>query len=59
MVATSDSGYSGDKETRQSVFGWELYFVGALKAHKSKACRSVTLSLTETDYYALSEVTKE
>jgi hypothetical protein len=59
MGATSDSEYSGDKETRQSVFGWELYFMGALIAHKSKACRSVTLSSTEAEYYALSEVTKE
>jgi hypothetical protein len=57
--ATSDSEYSGDKETRQSVFGWELYFMGSLIADKSKACRSVTLSSTEAEYYALSEVTKE
>jgi hypothetical protein len=59
MGATSDSIYSGDKETRQSVFGWELYFMGSLISHKSKACRSVTLSSTEAEYYALSEVTKE
>jgi hypothetical protein len=57
--ATSDSEYSGDKETQQSVFGWELYFMGAFIAHKSKACRSVTLSSTEAEYYAISEVTKE
>jgi hypothetical protein len=49
MGATSDSEYSGDKETRQSVFGWELYFMGALIAHKSKTCRSVTLSSTEAE----------
>jgi hypothetical protein len=41
------------------VFGWELYFMGALIAHKSMACRSFTLSSTEAEYYALSEVTKE
>jgi hypothetical protein len=35
------------------------YFMGALIAHKSKACRSFTLSSTGTEYYALSEVTKE
>jgi hypothetical protein len=56
MGATSESG---DKETRQSVFGWEIYFMGALISHKSMACRSVTLSSTEAEYYALSEVTKE
>jgi hypothetical protein len=38
MGATSDSDYSGDKETQQNVFGRELYFMGALIAHKSKAC---------------------
>jgi hypothetical protein len=49
MGATTDSEYSGDKETRQSVFGWELYFMGALIAHKSKACRSFNLSSTEAE----------
>jgi hypothetical protein len=41
--------------------------MGALVAHKCKACRSVTLSSTEAEYlssteaeyYALSDVTKE
>jgi Reverse transcriptase (RNA-dependent DNA polymerase) len=37
MGATSDSKYSGDKETQQSVFEWELYFMQELIAHKSKA----------------------
>jgi hypothetical protein len=41
------------------MFGWELYFMGVLIAHKSKACISITLSSTEAEYYALSEVTKE
>jgi hypothetical protein len=41
------------------VFGWKLYLMGALIAHRSKACRSVALSSTEAEYYALSEVTKE
>jgi hypothetical protein len=59
MGATSDSEYSGDKETQKSVFGWELYFMGAFIAHKCKVCRGVTLSSTEAEYYALSEVTKE
>jgi hypothetical protein len=49
MGATSDSEYSGCKETRQIVFGWELYFMGELIPHKSKACRRVTLSSTEAE----------
>jgi hypothetical protein len=32
--------------------------MGAPKAHKSKACKN-TLSSTEAEYYALSEVSKE
>jgi hypothetical protein len=58
MTVTPDGEHSGDKETQQSTFGWELYFMGALIAQKSKACRSVTLSSTEAEYFALSEVTK-
>jgi hypothetical protein len=62
MGAASDSEYSEDKGTQQrqqSVFAWELYFMVALIAHKSKEYRSVTLSSAEAEYYALSEVTKE
>jgi hypothetical protein len=59
MEAKSDSEYYRDKETQQSVFGWELYFMGALIAHKSKACRSITLTSTVVENYALLEVTKE
>jgi hypothetical protein len=58
MGATSDSKYSGDKEIQNSVFRWELYFMGALIAHKSKSCQSVTKSSTEAEYYAVSEVNK-
>ena len=47
-------------QTRHSIFGWELYFMGSINCpQSSKACRSVTLSSTEAEYYALSEVTKE
>jgi hypothetical protein len=59
VTTTSDRKHYGDKETQQSLFRWELYIMGALITHKSKACISVTLSSTEAEYYALSEVTKE
>jgi hypothetical protein len=55
----SDSEYAGDRETRHSVFGYIVYFCGAPIAWKSKAMRSVTLSTTEAEYVAISEVTKE
>jgi hypothetical protein len=59
LEGISDSDYAGDKETRQSVFGYVIYFCGAPIAWKSKSAKSVTLSSTEAEYIALSEVTKE
>jgi hypothetical protein len=46
------------KHDRECLDG-NYKFMGALIAHKSKACRSVTLSSAEAEYYALSEVAKE
>jgi hypothetical protein len=54
-----DSEYASDKDTRISVYGYILYFCGAPIAWKSKAGKSVTLSSTEAEYFALSEIAKE
>jgi hypothetical protein len=54
-----DSEYAGDKDSRISVYGYILYFCGAPVAWKSKAGRSVTLSSTEAEYFAVSEIAKE
>jgi hypothetical protein len=59
MIGLSDSEYAGDRDTRISVYGYMIYFCGALIAWKSKSGRSVTLSSTEAEYYATSEVAKE
>jgi Reverse transcriptase (RNA-dependent DNA polymerase) len=59
MEGLSDSEYAGDRDTRISVYGYLIYFCGALIAWKSKSGRSVTLSSTEAEYYATSEVAKE
>jgi hypothetical protein len=59
LSGISDSDYAGDKDTRTSVFGYVIYFCGAPIAWKSIAGKSVTLSSTEAEYFALSEVTKE
>jgi hypothetical protein len=59
LEGVSDSDFVADQETRISVFGWNLYFCGALIAWKSKASNSVTLLSTEAEYVALSKVTKE
>jgi hypothetical protein len=59
MEGITDSEFGADQDTRISVFGYEVYFCKALVAWKSRASRSVTLSSTEAEYVALSEVTKE
>ena len=55
----SDSSFGEDRDTRMSVYGYVVYFCGAPIATKSKLGRSVTLSSTEAEHFALSEVVKE
>jgi hypothetical protein len=59
LEGISDSNYAEDKETRISVFGYVVYFCGAPVAWKSKSGKSVTLSSTEAEYVAVSEIAKE
>jgi hypothetical protein len=59
LEGISDSEYAGDPDTRISVYGYILYFCGAPIAWKSKSGKSVTLSSTEAEYFALSEAAKE
>jgi hypothetical protein len=59
LEGISDSEYAGDPDTRVSVYGYVLYFCGAPIAWKSKVGKSVTLSSTEAEYYATSEIAKE
>jgi hypothetical protein len=59
LEGISVSEYAGDLDTRTSVYGYVLYLCGAPIAWKSKAGNSVTLSSTEAEYYAASEVSKE
>jgi hypothetical protein len=54
-----DSSFTEDKDTRISVYVFVVYFCGALVATKSKLGRSLTLSSTEADHFAKSEVAKE
>jgi hypothetical protein len=55
----SDSEYAGDPDRRIRVYGYVLYFCGAPIAWKSNSGKSVTLSSTEAEYYATSEIAKE
>jgi di/tripeptidase len=59
LEGISDSEYAGDPGTRISVYGYVLYFCGEPIAWKSKAGKSITLSSTEAEYYATSEIAKE
>ena len=55
----TDSDYAGDKETRISVTGYILFFMGIPIIWKSKSQRSITLSSSEVEYVALSDAAKD
>ena len=54
-----DSDFAGDTDTRKSVSGFVIYLCGAVIAWRSKGQRSVSLSSTEAEYMAISEVATE
>ena len=59
LIAYTDSDWAGDKETRISVSGYILYFVGVPIAWRSKAQTNVTLSSSEAEYVSLSECVRD
>jgi copper chaperone CopZ len=59
VKAFTDSDFSGDHETRKSVSGFIVYFMGAPIAWRSRGQKSVTLSSTEAEYVAVLEVAME
>jgi hypothetical protein len=59
LKALSDSDFANDSDTRISVYGYIVYFLGVPVSWKSKGMRSVVLSTTEAEYVAVSEVVKE
>ncbi len=54
-----DSNYAGDADTRISVTGYCLFLMGVPVSWKSHSQKSVTLSLSEAKFVALSEAVKE
>ena len=52
-------GLAGDKETRISVTGYVVYFMNVPVCWCSRGQKSVTLSTTEAEYVACSELVKE
>ena len=59
MMIYSDSDYATDPDNRLSVSGFVLYLCGVPIVWRTKQQRSVTLSSSEAEYYALSEAVKE
>lgn len=59
FTALSDSDFAGDVQSRKSVTGYLIYFMGALVAWKSKSQTCVALSSTEAEYSAATEAAKE
>jgi hypothetical protein len=59
LKAYSDSDFAGDTETRKSVSGFVIYLCGAAISWRSKGQKSVSLSSTEAEYMAISEVAME
>ena len=51
-----DLDYAGDTETQRSISGYVMYVNGNPIVWKSKGQKSVTLSSTEAEYVALSEI---
>ena len=59
LLAFCDSDYGGDSDTRKSVSGFVIYINGCIVSWKSVGQKSVTLSSTEAECVAISEVTAE
>ena len=59
IVAFCDSNFAGDKDNRISVTGFCIYIGKCLISWKSRGQKSMTLSSTEVEYVAVSEVCME
>ena len=59
LVIYSDSDWANCKETRKSISGFVMFLCGVPIMWRSKQQKSVSLSSTEAEWYALSEAVKE
>ena len=59
LKAFSDSDCAGSKDDRRSIMGYCIYLNGCLISSKSRGKKHVTLSSTEAEYMAVSEVCTE
>jgi Reverse transcriptase (RNA-dependent DNA polymerase) len=55
----TDSDWAGDRDNRRSVSGYVIFVNDVPVLWKSKLQKSVSLSSSEAEYYALSEAAKE
>ena len=59
LKAYCDSDYAGDKDTRQSITGYVIYFQGSPVSWCSRFQWSMTLLSAEAEYIAVLEVCAE
>ena len=59
IICFSNSKYSEDLVSRQSISGFILYVLDILVSWQSKLQKSVSLSSSKMEYIALSEAVKE
>ena len=59
MRGYSDSDFAGDVDGRKSISGYIIYVQGCPISWRSKGQKSVSLSSTEAEYMAVSEVATE
>ena len=56
LKSFSESDWAGSKDDRRSITGYCIYLNGCLVSWKSRRQKYVTLSSTEAEYMAVSEV---
>lgn len=59
MNVYTDSDWAGDKDNRHSVSGYAIFLLDVPILWKSCLQRTVALSSSEAEYYAISEAAKE
>jgi Reverse transcriptase (RNA-dependent DNA polymerase) len=59
MTVYTDSDWAGDKDNRHSVSGYAIFLLNVPILWKSRLQRTVALSSSEAEYYAISEAAKE
>ena len=59
LTCYCDSDWGGDLDSRRSVTGWEIFIGSCLVSWGSRSQKLVTLSSSEAEYVAVSEVARE